>query len=78
MHGPFATQPAQQNGNPTWNVAGPTISTSQVTQVKGRVVLRRRSMECLGLEAHPGSLLIHRGAPIGVAGCHVAQSAPAG
>src|SRR5690242_8026441 len=30
--GPFATQPAQQNGNPTWNVTGPAISISHVTQ----------------------------------------------
>ena len=36
MHGPPATQPAQQNGSPTWNSAQPTISPSQETQVNGR------------------------------------------
>lgn len=39
VHGPPATHPAQQNGKPTWNVAGPAIAISQVTQVNGVVVL---------------------------------------
>jgi len=32
MHGPSATQPAQQNASPTWNVGPATIGASQVTQ----------------------------------------------
>ena len=32
-HGPPTTQPAQQNGRPTWNSGRPAISSSQVTQL---------------------------------------------
>jgi hypothetical protein len=42
MHGPSATQPAQQNGRPTWNTGVVVISASQVTQVKGSSVAGRR------------------------------------
>jgi len=47
VHGPSAAQPAQQNGNPTWRVARPTISISQLTQVNGLVVLSRRPINVL-------------------------------
>ena len=39
---PPATQPAQQNGSPTWIVAGPEIATAQAAQVKGSIVLSGR------------------------------------
>ena len=54
LHGPPATQPEQQNGRPTWKTALPTISTSQVTQVKGYSVLKRRIREPRGEAASRG------------------------
>lgn len=39
VHGPPATQPAQQNGRPTWNVGEPAISIPHVAQVNGREIL---------------------------------------
>jgi len=35
MHGPPATQPAQQNGRPTWNTGSDRISPWQLAHVNG-------------------------------------------
>jgi len=52
VHGPFATQPAQQKARPTWKTGAPEIVISQVVQVNDGLRERGRIGD-LGLAGRP-------------------------